>query len=368
MDIKSLQDYISVLDKQFNGQYFYRGESKDFGDTKNMASGYRWMKDNDRRFLDLLNMRREYFREVGSHLNAQETANFVAYAQHHGLPTELLDITANPLVALYFSVSENPPEDGFVHLFDNNLYSGNERDYSQFIFDLYDPDLARLDNLPVDQQAHWFFWTEDIDEDMIQKDMFEETNSFVYRVFQKSEWLEWLSQNKWYSELLLESYFPLQKIYLDKLNRRSKKREQAFSKEGVVEPCVSMSFDIGDAFDLIEATEGSYFPPLKYLLVQPSIVFDRMKNQQGLFIYQLNTSHGSALEGYIQPIIPIDTLVIPSEYKQIILKQLDTVGINQKFIYSDDDNIASYYKKHFNRSIDQEIHPSKRPRRNKEEV
>ncbi|WP_407124229.1 hypothetical protein [Weissella paramesenteroides] len=40
MDMTSLQDYISVLDKQFNGQYFYRGESKDLGDTKNMASGY----------------------------------------------------------------------------------------------------------------------------------------------------------------------------------------------------------------------------------------------------------------------------------------------------------------------------------------
>lgn len=83
----------------------------------------------------------------------------------------------------------------------------------------------------------------------------------------------------------------------------------------------------------MEATEGSYFPSLKYFLVQPSIVFDRMKNQQGLFIYQLNTSSGTALDGYIQPIIPAYTLVIPSKYKQTILKQLDTVGINQKFIY-----------------------------------
>lgn len=46
MDVTSLQDYISLLDKKFIGRYFYCGESIDFSDTKNMASGYRWMKDN----------------------------------------------------------------------------------------------------------------------------------------------------------------------------------------------------------------------------------------------------------------------------------------------------------------------------------
>lgn len=157
MDITSLQDYISLLDERFNGQYLFRGESTDFGDTKNMASGYRWIRDNNRRFLDLIHMRHEYFREVGAHINAQEKSNFIAYAQHHGLPTELLDITANPLVALYFAVSKNPDENGFVYLFDNNLYSLKERDKSQFILDLYNPNLARLDHLPVEQQFHKFF-------------------------------------------------------------------------------------------------------------------------------------------------------------------------------------------------------------------
>ncbi|MFT8544518.1 MAG: hypothetical protein ABF768_07900 [Leuconostoc falkenbergense] len=82
-----------------------------------------------------------------------------------------------------------------------------------------------------------------------------------------------------------------------------------------------------------------------------------MKNQQGAFIYQLNTSHGSASKGYMQPIIAADTLSIPSEHKQKILRQLDNVGINQMFIYSDDDNIAGYYKQNYSRSIQQELDP-----------
>ena len=37
--------------------------------------------------------------------------------QHYGLPTRILDITANTLVALYFAVSENEDKDGVVYLF-----------------------------------------------------------------------------------------------------------------------------------------------------------------------------------------------------------------------------------------------------------
>lgn len=43
----------------------------------------------------------------------------LAKMQHYGLPTRLLDVTSNPLVALYFACSGHPDRDGSVFIFPN---------------------------------------------------------------------------------------------------------------------------------------------------------------------------------------------------------------------------------------------------------
>lgn len=119
IEISSLTEFISEIVNYKN--YFFRGEPQDYLFEKSMprnrASGFRWMEDNNKSFLEMTNLRKDYYEEIGYSLSKKDEDNFIAYCQHHGLPTELIDITENPLVALYFACEKDRDYEGMVYLF-----------------------------------------------------------------------------------------------------------------------------------------------------------------------------------------------------------------------------------------------------------
>ena len=101
-------------------QYIFRGISRRSELNPSICRKY------DRETQALVNLKDQEFallhafRQRASNLlsGTMETLDYVACAQHYGIPTRLIDWTYNPFTALYFALSENKqPDDGYYELF-----------------------------------------------------------------------------------------------------------------------------------------------------------------------------------------------------------------------------------------------------------
>ena len=83
-----------------------------------------------------------------------------------------------------------------------------------------------------------------------------------------------------------------------------------------------------------------------YFTYQPPNIFDRISNQNGLFIYQPYLYIKEDVYGFhvlsFQEIVP-DVIIEVENYKEI-LRELEYIGVSVDHIYNDFDSIAKYVK------------------------
>lgn len=105
-EITSLSEFIeniTSLENDSNYKLFFRGHSNInfLNEPSVFRNGY--YKKEFTMFRDLVIKCNDYF------LNCKCHFDFISLMQHYGLPTRLLDITLNPLVALYFACEDMSP-------------------------------------------------------------------------------------------------------------------------------------------------------------------------------------------------------------------------------------------------------------------
>lgn len=113
--ITSLSDYQEVLEKTTR-TYMWRGVSRfDYKLLPKVARDW-YLSSNRLKVTEGILLENFRIRAL-PHLNTlpQNDWEWLALAQHHGLPTRLLDWTRNPLVALYFACKEYPMHEGAIY-------------------------------------------------------------------------------------------------------------------------------------------------------------------------------------------------------------------------------------------------------------
>lgn len=335
--IDSLSQYIRCINKLDDAVY-YRGESKLNQSRKSSALrpyNFRWESSKPFPFMKMID---EFYKETAYKLNEDKT-DFIAFAQHHGIPTNLLDISSSPLTALYFACEKDADELGAVYI----------------------SDPACID---ITELIHLF-----PNENIIEK-VFSNTPkelSLLIPIFEKFK-RDFPKEFRELLDVLIESYlqcFPYpfseeEKVFYKKLKRKKfDVFECTYYLREVAEDLKEFPYDECDElvyfylalqFFYLKKARG-YTEPidcigfLPNMIYQPIIKFERGRNQQGLFMYQ-------GYMTYIEPVYNFRVLASQHLYfqniefhiknKTNILKELDRIGINKKMLFCDYDSIAQY--------------------------
>lgn len=288
IEITSLEQYISEIKKialsksetAFPGVYF-RGEADVNWETKaslfrgeiGKASYYKdvnYSKESDLIASALIQCPQAFEK-------CPNAISRLILMQHYGLPTRLYDVTADPLVALYFACNIEPDKDGKV------LYTKQNQYFKLYSSDFVNP-LAELneeiENDEEIMELHKLFSY------CKKKKLFSE--------FQKDEFAKWLFQNATKPFLFQP---PLD-------NERIQRQSGAM----IFSPLLSMT----------DKLEEENYKKIKHSvnLYEETKQFEFMKSEADL-----------------QEMFSDEVFLIPKNLKKSILHELEMVGINEASMF-----------------------------------
>lgn len=122
---------VYIDGRNIKNLFLYRGQNKNYGSTKYLASLFRQQKDEY-----LLTSTYMHMCDLS---NLDSNFSRLSYMQHFGLPTRLLDLTKEKFVALYFACQPDEngcfdKDDGIVDIYCSNT---KQNDYDYFSPNVY---------------------------------------------------------------------------------------------------------------------------------------------------------------------------------------------------------------------------------------
>ena len=351
--ISSLTEYINIIKKYDLRNQYFRGENQKYPNiSSSLIRGY-VSKGQILGLVDIYsNLLREYYQEVGYELDKMQEENFLAFSQHHGLKTNLIDFTTAPLVALYFACEREKydVDSGFVYILNEEdtidaskflqEYSIKEHlchnVFSQLAWN--EPDIVNGFRTLLEKYTGLFSGKNpyDLVKDMAKQiqnyPQFEKCNSYLKeREILCKKGIDGISE----IPQLVKKYLPNFDI---------------LGGMGIMEFTALFLLFFDDMRCLPSKLPSDIpFPNIPYFMYKTPLKFDRIRNQSGVFLYQAFIDYQTDLDEMgglmVQKITP--SMVIQVDNQKEIMKELDMVGINKKYIYGDFDNTAQYINMKF---------------------
>jgi hypothetical protein len=140
--VKIVQDFIRWTAERPSPHFVFRGQGRPWPLIPTVGRNpLRYKPETERQILTA-------FKRLGKqYLDSRAASSdweWLAIAQHYGLPTRLLDWTSNALVAAYFATKSDQEEDGIVHAVSTRRFN--------FV------DIEGVDDGPFDIEASCFFY------------------------------------------------------------------------------------------------------------------------------------------------------------------------------------------------------------------